>query len=328
MHNQLFLENTILLNGELNHYDIAVYIALKGIQLKNDIEREYFVNSDIIYYLLTGKTDCSTKVKTALKKSLNKLIDMKYIKVIATLSKDFYSLDLLPIYLPENAGDKKIGRYFTTFSKEEIRSILNLECKEDIFKLLRYFLVMIQSIDTDILNDKGVKYVGHMSQEFLASMSQITEKTTRSYNTILEDNKIIYVFHHEVQFASENEMFSAHNEYGRYADRVDIKKRGVTYESILKENGCKTFKRNDKKSSMTQKKQAIDNGKGSYTEEEIKEINEFVENSKESKVVNRNGLGNNDVEPSYIEDVKTCFFEEEEEEIDVDDGVVIEYTFS
>ena len=221
----IYLKNEILDNKNLSANAISVYIALRSVYL--NWKDEYYINSDLLYYELFQDGKVNRYAKTNIKDGLKELIELDLITIAAELSKDSYILNLKGINIPN-------GDFYTIIESDEILKILTISKGKDSFKLLSYFVRLIKSIDGCKKNSKELPYVGYMSVDHLANISGISKTTLTSYNKILEDNNLIYTYHHDKTISVvENGVTTfakMPNHYGRYRDKDDIKSYAKEYE--------------------------------------------------------------------------------------------------
>lgn len=221
----IYLKNEVLDNNNLSANAITVYTALRSMYL--NWRNEYYINPDMLHYELLQNAKVNRYIKTNIKEGLKELVDSNLITIIAEMPKDSYILNLKDINIQE-------GEFYTIIESDEIVKIMSLATGKDNFKMLSYFIKLIRSIDGCKKNSKELPYVGYMSVEYLSNISGISTKTSTVYNKILEDNELIYMYHHDKTISTvENgvTIFSKMpNHYGRYRDKNDIIAYAEEYE--------------------------------------------------------------------------------------------------
>ena len=128
---------------------------------------------------------------------------------------------------------------------------MNIECHEDKFKLLHYFIIMMKSINVLEKNNNNEKYVGFMSIKHLATQARISNKSVSIYNEILESNDIIYIYHHE-KLVVKDKISSLRNHYGRKEHEQNIKEYAIKYELDKKDQGERMYKQKKKEQKQQQ----------------------------------------------------------------------------
>lgn len=263
----IYLKNKILENNKLSDNAISVYIALRSVYTEG--RTEYYINSDLLYYELYHSGIVNRYAKLNIKEGLQELLESKVITTITDISKDGSILDLSNLCI-------KKKEFYTIIKQDEVHKIMNLKNKDN-FKILRYFTILMKTIDCTIKDSKNNSYIGYMSVDHIINLTGISTKTLASYNNLLEENEIIYVYHHDMIYSTGNDTISSlPNHYGRYANKNKIKSYAESYE-------------NDKKKEITdikRKKKKAKENKTKQQEESRTGIN--INNNKENAKVDNN----------------------------------------
>ena len=238
----IFLKNEILEDKEMSDYDIAVYVSLRN--LYASYSEEVLIDVDTILYDLYGDdfTEVGRKVKENFRKAIEHLGELGIIEIVRDLLRGRYIINMNNLYFEANAQNP-----FTTVRKEEVRKMLTLQTKENVdnLKLLRYFIMLIRTVN-------GKDGVGFMSLDHLAKLTNISKKTVITYNKILEENEIIYMYHHDMIYSTGNDTISSlPNHYGRYRDKNKIEAYAIWYEEKEKQE-MTDIKRKKKKAKEHQ----------------------------------------------------------------------------
>ena len=238
----IFLKNEILENNEMSDYDIAVYVSLRN--LYAGYGEEVLIDVDTILYDLYGDdfTKVGRKSQENFKKSIGHLKELGIIEIVRDLSRGRYIINMNNLYFEANAQNP-----FTTVRKEEVRKIFTLQTEENVdnLKLLRYFTMLMRTVN-------GKDSVGYKSLDHLAKLTNISKKSVITYNKILEDNEVIYIYHHDMIYSTGNDTISSlPNHYGRYADKNKIEVYALGYENDKKKE-ITDIKRKKKKAKEHQ----------------------------------------------------------------------------
>jgi hypothetical protein len=260
--NKVYLLNNVIKNTNISNYCIAAYIALRMIYKKG--QSKYYLNSNIVYFMLSGNICNSRKILENLKQGI---LDLESIELINILERDKSNSNF--IINPINFDIKDVNlkdNYYVTIDYNEITTLVNSDYSNK-FKILRYFVYLI----TTFVKSKnyGIQTVNNMSNSL-----NIDDSTIYKYNDILQKLKLIYIYNSkDIYKDKDGTILGISNTYGRYKDKNIIIKSGQDHESkygheyltkISKISGNKTR-------SASQRYNAFCNGK-EYSEDKLKEI--------------------------------------------------------
>ena len=191
-------------------------------------------------YALTGGINYSTRCKEALLFGFNELVENGYVKIIKK-KKDYYILDYSPMII--NPSDEK----YVIIDPKDIRTIFNLEGVK-IFQLLKYYVVLASTMTvslgmpTDRYSECPV-LVSNLAASYLAKLSDISYQTVLSYNVMLEESNIIYVYRQHVRSVTkEGTPYTTPNIYGKYADKDWIDAKAPKFLNQKRHNDVYTYK--------------------------------------------------------------------------------------
>lgn len=281
----IYLSKTICSNLELNNETIGVYVALRSLYRTD--KSAVYISDNMLCYELLGATNFTRYFKQSVHDGLMNLIDSGLISVVAAIGKSEYILDLSQLHIDNCKEAKNTEKnFYVTVSMDEIHRIFAAEGKTDKFSLCRYFIQLIGSINfsqsiyigTGSVTKRINNFVGYMTTEYLAKISGISKDIGINYTSILENLKLIYVYRHDSYIHEDGVIKSLPNHYGRYQDSAHIKEFAVQYETqtnFFSDATNLIKKQNNKGRSLSQKYNALCNGK-EYTIEEIKEIYEYI----------------------------------------------------
>lgn len=247
---KLFLNNKIIRNLELNNYEVAVYVALRSLydsQLDSQV-----VTFNTIAYMLYGNKNYTKYTVNHIKNAFISLESLGLIKKIDAFSTTEFIVDMSNLYFEQNTGK---GVFYTVITHEEVHRVMNIDTKKDNFAILRYFIILISSI----CHDKGTydhfvgceehtDFVGFMPLDTLADWCGTTKARIIEYNSILETEKIIYIYRHKQHKKNQEtgKIMSFSNHYGRYEDKQWIVQFANEYVSTFKLKETETLVKAEK----------------------------------------------------------------------------------
>lgn len=276
----IFLDSKIITDNGLSSNAVATYTALRRIQNFNT--NKYYINIKLLAFQLTGDITLSRKYMERLSNGLNELITKKYIEVVADNKEKDYILDIGNLIIDNQSDCNKDKVFFIVIESEEIHRIMNMDSRLDKFSILRYFMCMISTINHnatyyDVMGNIYDNFVGFMTNDYIGSLCGVTSYTTYDkYNHLLEDNKIIYIYRHNVLVRDEKgQLKNLPNHYGRYKDKELIAGYSVNRENFELGEDIVDKKANESRSLM-QKYYCMVKHSTEYTEKETKRIHRYV----------------------------------------------------
>ena len=209
---------------KISDSEFGVYIALKSIY-QSSRENQY-MTYNMLMYELAGNFDFKRSLYEKVRSAFESLVDKNLITIIKKISSTEFIIDLGKLYF---SVDVNSNVYYTVIYSKELQKIINLSTKVDKFKLLRYFVVCLRTVN----RSQGIykeccstkqNFVGFMAQDYLSEHSGIDRNTLLTYNKILIDNELLYIYKHtELKRDMVTGQFkSFSNHYGRYKDKEDI----------------------------------------------------------------------------------------------------------
>ncbi len=254
---------------------LLVYIALRSMYHEN--EEEFYVSINSLCYRLFGNVSYTRTFKDCIVRGLSTLAERGMVVVKEEINKTEFIINAQGLFFEKC--------FFIGIDLEYIRMVCNINSRVDRGGLVKYLLTMVGTLcndpykfqDVQVRHIKG--HVGFMPISYIAQESGISEPTALSYNTILEDNKIVYIYRHGHTYYDElsETIKSINNNYGLYEHKEEV----LTYARGFARMQGYTLQQGDanKKRSLAAKYNAMQKGK-QYSEEETKEILEYI-NSKE-----------------------------------------------
>lgn len=221
---EIYLKNNMIDDMKISDSEFGVYIALKSIY-QSSRENQY-VTYNMLMYELAGNFNFKRSLYEKVRSAFESLVDKNLITIIKKISSTEFIIDLEKLYF---SVDSNSNVYYTVIYSKELQKIINLSTKADKFKLLRYFVVCLRTVNRsqgvykDCYSTKQ-NFVGFMTQDYLSEHSGIDGNTLLAYNKILMENKLLYIYKHTElkrdMITGQFKSFSNH--YGRYEDKEDI----------------------------------------------------------------------------------------------------------
>lgn len=283
---ELYLKKDVILNKGVTNEGVLAYIALRKIFTFENKQTDC-VSVNRMAYELCGSAD---GYKDAFCKSLAtglyvlEVLDL--IKIVSKLDKNNseFIIDASNLWL--NPNEK--GVFFTIIDANEVTKIVNTVTRNDsMLQVLRYFITMVGTFNHS--NDMG-EYkgkVGGMTIDILADDADISTRSAKRYNDMLVEMKLIYIHKADDYIREGDEIKRINNTYSRYSDK-DL---CVTYgtnkvEMFGYEHKIIHAKKNVEKANtnrkLAQQYNALCNGTGDYSQEEIIEIYNYCDNMNKS----------------------------------------------
>jgi len=220
---KLFLNNTVIKDASLSDYEIAVYAALRSLYVPQKELQDVTYNS--IAFELYNNVRISRRCMNHIKSALDSLIERGLIKKVDEFSTTEFIIDMSSLHFEQNTEK---GIFYTVITLGEVHRIMNIDTKKDNFAILRYFIILISSIchdkgtyDHSAGCDAHTDFVGFMTLDTLADWCGTTKARIIEYNSILEAEKIIYIYRHNQNRKDKEtgQIMSFSNHYGRYRDK-------------------------------------------------------------------------------------------------------------
>jgi hypothetical protein len=221
---------------------------------------------------LFGNISYTRAFKDCIVRGLSTLVERGMVVVKEELNKTEFIINAQGLYFE--------GGYFIGIDLEYIRMACNVDSRVDRGCLVKYLLTMVGTLcndpykfqDVQVRHMKGL--VGFMPISYIAQESGISEQTALSYNTILEDAKIIYIYRHGHTYQDvDGNIKTINNNYGLYENKEEV----LGYANGFARMQGYTVHDGDanKRRSLAAKYNAMCKGK-QYSEEEVQEILEYV----------------------------------------------------
>lgn len=263
--------------SDLKPNEVACYTAIRYVQTAQS--KFVFVSPNMIEGYLTGKTDTLTRdQRKGISEGLKSLCEKLKLPIMK-FSKSDYLVNCESLRVDtKKASLKTGGEFFVFFDSEYIQKIFAIDTKANKFKLLKYFIVLLGTVNNTKAEAKGKHKqsgegkAGFMTNEHLAEKADVSTKTALDYNKLLEDAEVIFFY--RSNFYNANTMKSLPNYYGLWEYSADITRLAKIRET--EEEGKRSFKKGDanKRRSMKQKLNQMKQGR-SYSPEETKELLEY-----------------------------------------------------
>lgn len=263
--------------SDLKPNEVACYTAIRYVQTAQS--KFVFVSPNMIEGYLTGNTDTLTRdQRKGISEGLKSLCEKLKLPIMK-FSKSDYLVNCESLRVDTKKASLKTGcEFFVFFDSEYIQKIFAIDTKANKFKLLKYFIVLLGTVNNTKAEAKGKHKqsgegkAGFMTNEHLAEKADVSPKTALDYNKLLEDAEVIFFY--RSNFYNANIMKSLPNYYGLWEYSADITRLAKIRET--EEEGKRSFKKGDanKRRSMKQKLNQMKQGR-SYSPEETKELLEY-----------------------------------------------------
>lgn len=220
---KLFLNNSVIKNVNLSDYEIAVYVALRSLYDSQKVMQYITYNS--VVFELYNSLKISRRYLDHIKSALDSLVEKGIIRKVDSYSSTEFIVDMSNLHFEQNTEK---GIFYTVITLEEVHRVMNINTKKDNFAILRYFIVLISSIchdkgtyDHSSGYDAHTDFVGFMTLDTLSQWCGTTKARIIEYDSILEAEKIIYIYRHKQNRKDKEtgQIMSFSNHYGRYEDK-------------------------------------------------------------------------------------------------------------
>lgn len=245
---------------------------------------DYVITANQLLFEATGQTLISKYNKTCFLRGLNELIKMGIVSLKYEFNISEKLLDLSSIALCKGDGIR-----FTTIDLSELQTIVN-NCGTNRYSILRYFILLIGTFNpglTVYLSEFDMKsrIISTVPIEYICKLTGLSKSTILSYNKILEDLQLLYIYHATDYYHTDTHAIkSPPNVYGRYCDRAYVDqyvKNDAQYRNYGKYDSNIKAKTNHKR-RLAQRYNQIVSGRQGYSYKEIKEIYDYIVSCNES----------------------------------------------
>ena len=273
----LLIPKSISESHEYSDYALTVYCLLQELSVPTQLPVQCITCNQLVYYLTGEVSQQRNKISDYIKCGINELDEKGIIENLKEFSKH-YILDCRKLWIDTESGN------FTKIYFNEVQQIFKIKNINN-FTLLRYYIFVIGTLNWNItvyLPNGEYKngIVGNFTIDYLAEKVGISKRSAIEYNKILEKEKLLYVYRQkDFVIDEENNIKSLSNIYGRYCDMEYIE----TFANNQKEykQSYRYTKNNQEiannKRRLAQMYQQLLKGRGEkYTEQEIKEIYNYV----------------------------------------------------
>jgi hypothetical protein len=258
---------------ELDTNALLVYVALRSMYHEN--EDEFYVSINSLCYRLFGNISYTRAFKDSITSGFSTLVERGLVVVKNQINKTEFVINAKGLYFK--------GCYFIGIDLEYIRMALACDSRVDRGSLVKYLLTMVGTLCNDSTYFQGCEYehmvgtIGFMPISYIAQEAGVSEQTALTYNTILEENGVVYIyrFNHTYYDEIQEKVKSLNNLYGLSEHRGNVMKfaRGTAAKYNIPFSAYKQDA--DKRRSLAMKYNAMQKGK-KYSEEETKEILEYI----------------------------------------------------
>ncbi len=196
----LYLSNEPLRDAKLSNEAVITYIFLEALTYSTNYESVIFTITQLADQIHDRTTSRTVYNKTSA--TLDEIFDNGYLDVVKVTSCCWR------IYMTSYA---EFPNGYIVIDMKQIRELMTDKSIKVKSGLIRYYLLILSSIKADTK-------VGTYDREWFCKIIGVKPETISRYNKILEDKKLIYIYH------SANFLIS--NTYGRYEDKELIRIEG------------------------------------------------------------------------------------------------------
>lgn len=273
----LLIPKSISESHEYSDYALTVYCLLQELSVPTQLPVQCITCNQLVYYLTGEVSQQRNKISDYIKCGINELDEKGIIENLKEFSKH-YILDCRKLWIDTESGN------FTKIYFNEVQQIFKIKNINN-FTLLRYYIFVIGTLNWNItvyLPNGEYKngIVGNFTIDYLAEKVGISKRSAIEYNKILEKEKLLYVYRQkDFVIDEDNNIKSLSNIYGRYCDMEYIeafannqKEHKQSYRYTKNNHEIANNKRR-----LAQMYQQLLKRRGEkYTEQEIKEIYNYV----------------------------------------------------
>lgn len=272
----IHLDQNIINNQSVSNDALAVYCVLRSIMKQE--KSDYVITANQLLFEATGQTLISKYNKTCFLRGLNELIKMGIVSLKYEFNISEKLLDLSSIALCKGDGIR-----FTTIDLSEIQTILN-NCGTNRYSVLRYFILLIGTFNPSIIvslseDDQASRILSTMPIDYLCRISGLSKSTVLTYNKILEDLQLLYIYHAADYYRTdEKSIRSPPNVYARYYDKKYVDQyveNDAIYQGYEKYNSNKKVTANHKR-RLAQRYNRVISETHNYSVEEIQEVYDYI----------------------------------------------------
>lgn len=274
---KIYLKRDIVESQSLSDKAKMTYVALKKIY-KLDMP-DYYINIKMLIYALKNDIASNRYLNDALIVGIDELLTNKIINQKKKISQTERVLNLSLLYF------KTTDKTFTIIEDADVFKIMNTHYKCTNYNLLSYYISRIGSISAkDMYNEhfdcQVKKDIGYMSKSYFIDNCKLSEATIYTYNKILSDEKLIYIYKPTLYKNISGKIISFSGVYGEYKNKDKIIECGKALQEAFMD-GCLYKKTDSNIRSLSNKFRYIrDNGKV-YEYGEMKTVyNAMVERNK------------------------------------------------
>lgn len=287
----LLIPKSISESHEYSNYALTVYCLLQELSVPTQLQTQCVTCNQLAFYLTGEVSQQRNRITDYIKCGINELEEKGIIIKQNEFSKH-YILDCHNLWIDTDSGS------FTKIFFYEIQKIFQIKNINN-FILLRYFVFIIGTLNWNItvyLTNGEYKngVVGNFTIDYIADRVGISTRSVIEYNKILEKEKLLYVYRQkDFVIDEENNIKTLSNIYGRYCDAEYIE----AFANNQKEyKQSYRYKKNNQEASNNKRRlaqmyqQLLKERGEKYTENEIKEIYDYVieENQKYERMYAKN----------------------------------------
>lgn len=208
--------------------------VLVGIGFNCFSRKEIFISYAMLEYTMFGHEEATRSQRESIISGFQELVEREIITVIRKTRDNGFLCDVSKLY----SYDQHIHYSSVTF--DEYQKILQLDENVPNFKLLKYFVELMGTLNASRSIDSKFRFkIGDRDTRCIASLSGISRTTLFKYNEILKKHHLLYITQRKARVnkkVESGELYNqATNAYSRYKDRKECEEYLLATGNIKKE---------------------------------------------------------------------------------------------
>ena len=224
------LKKLIRNNPFFGSSEMLTYLGIRNTCQNFDKDFFYISINQLLAELL-GTCKVSDRIKEKMIDSIFFFQRQQWIEIVENISKTEWLIGPTPMRI-----DTRNEKY-QLVDINDIKKIWSIKATDSKkVSLIEYYCILLTTLDYET-------FVGSSSCEQISELAQgISARTIFKYNQILEENKILYIYHTSKHWKNNDSIKALPNFYGRYDNKEFIDKTANQYIHDLKNGKVKKKK--------------------------------------------------------------------------------------